>query len=203
MPAAAHRGSRLDHGAVRSVSDAVLGAPARLGRTRLVCVDGRAGAGKTTFADALVSDLCRGDDLDVAVLRLDDLYEGWDGLPTVAARLRRELVVPLAAGHPARIHRWDWQRDRWGDRFEIPPVDVLVLDGVGCYARGFDAHVSYLVWVEAEVTERRRRALARDGDVFAARWDAWAADEDRVLGREGTRERADRVVDTSSGSRDA
>jgi uridine kinase len=181
---------------VRSVADAVLAAPARLGRTRLVCVDGRAGAGKTTFADALAAQL-RGGDLDVAVLRLDALYEGWHGLPAMAGRLRREVVAPLATGRSARVRRWDWDRDRWGESLRITPVDVLILDGVGSYARGIDAYVSYLVWLEADASERRRRALARDGDAFAARWDAWAADEEHVLARERTRERADCVVDTS------
>jgi uridine kinase len=173
-----------------------------LGSTRLVCVDGRAGAGKTTFADALAAQLRRGGDLGVTVLRLDDLYAGWDGLPAMAARLRGELVAPLATGRAALVRRWDWDRDRWGDTLRIPPVDLLVLDGVGSYARGIDSYLSYLVWVEADASERRRRALARDGDAFAVRWDAWAADEQRVLARERTRERADYVVDTNRSADD-
>lgn len=200
MPTGASCRTTLDP-AVRAAADAVLAAPARLGRTRLVCVDGRAGAGKTTFAGALAARL-RGRELEVTLLQLDALYEGWGGLPAMAARLRDELVGPLAAGRSAWLCRWDWERDRWSESLAIDPVDVLVLDGVGCYARDIDAHVSYLVWLEADASERRRRALVRDGAGFATRWDAWATDEDSVLSREATRDRADQVVDTSPRVRD-
>ncbi|MGH3453856.1 MAG: 4-amino-4-deoxy-L-arabinose transferase, partial [Nocardioidaceae bacterium] len=63
------------------------------------------------------------------------------------------------------------------------------------YTRGYDEYVSLLVWVDAPADVRKRRALTRDGDVFAPYWDQWAADEARVLAREGTRDRADVVVD--------
>jgi len=188
---------------VAAVAAAVIAAPARLGRSRLVCVDGRAGAGKTTFAEALARQLRCSYGRKVTVLHLDDLYEGWAGLPGLAERLSREVVDPLAAGRPARVRRWDWHRDGWGDRVEVPAADVLILEGVGCYARSFDARVSCLVWLEADAAVRRRRALMRDGDAFAGRWDAWAADEQRVLSRERPRDRADYVVSTDTGPRGA
>src|SRR6202042_2836673 len=46
----------------------------RLGRTRLIAVDGRSGSGKTWFAGRLARPL------DAPVIHLDDLYPGWDGL---------------------------------------------------------------------------------------------------------------------------
>ena len=184
---------------VAAAAEAVAAAPARLGRSRLVCVDGRAGAGKTTFADALADRLRRAHAREVTVVHLDDLYEGWAGLPGMAGRLSRELVGPLRSGQPGLVRRWDWQRDGWGGWLEVRPPDVLILDGVGCYARSFDEHVSLLVWLEADAAVRRRRAMMRDGDALAGRWDAWAADEQRVLSRERTRDRADYVVNTDTG----
>jgi len=188
---------------VAAVAEAVIAAPARLGRFRLVCVDGRAGAGKTTFAEALARQLRCSYGRKVTVLHLDDLYEGWAGLPGMAERLSREVVGPLAAGRPGRVRRWDWHRDGWRDCVEVRAADVLILEGVGCYARSFDARVSCLVWLEADDVVRRRRALTRDGDAIAGRWDAWAADEQRVLSRERPRDRADYVVSTDTGPRGA
>ena len=64
--------------------------PPTLGDGRLVCVDGPAGSGKTTLADAL-----RRREPTAVVVHMDDLFEGWDGLPTVGAQLTT-LLPPLA-----------------------------------------------------------------------------------------------------------
>jgi uridine kinase len=50
----------------------------RLGRTRLIGLDGRSGSGKTWLADRLARPL------DAPVIHLDDLYPGWDGLAQAA-----------------------------------------------------------------------------------------------------------------------
>ncbi len=170
---------------------AIAATPPRLGRTRLVCLEGRAGSGKTTLAESIAAAYAG----SVAVVHLDDLYEGWSGLPTIGARIRDELLPPLAAGRPARIRRWDWAADRLGPEMAVPVTDALVVEGVGSYARSFDAYVSLVVWVDAPDDVRRKRALDRDGDVFAPYWDQWAADEVAVHARERTRERADLVLD--------
>ena len=164
--------------------------PAHLGRTRLVCVEGRAGAGKTTLA-ARLADAYAG---SVAVVHLEDLYEGWSGLPRVAARIRDELLPAVAVGRPVSIRRWDWAADRLGSPLTVPVVEALILEGVGSYARSYDEYVSLVVWVDLPDDVRRKRALDRDGAVFEPYWDRWAADEDRVHARERTRERADVVV---------
>jgi uridine kinase len=177
------------------LADAVATQPPRLGRTRLVCVEGRAGAGKTTLAEAIAAAYAG----SALVVHLDDLYEGWSGLPTVSARIHGELLPPLRSGRPAAIARWDWAADRLGARLTVPVVDALFLDGVGSYAREYDDAVSLLIWVDAPTDVRRTRALDRDGDTFAPYWDQWAADEAVVHARERTRERADVVVTSSPG----
>ena len=48
--------------------------------------------------------------------------------------------------------------------------------------------------MEAAASVRKKRALDRDGETFAPHWDAWAAQEDAMLARERTPERADIVV---------
>ena len=55
-----------------ALAEQVRAAPAKLGRTRLVCIDGPAGAGKTTFAARLADALVP----DAVVLHMDDLYDG-------------------------------------------------------------------------------------------------------------------------------
>jgi len=56
------------------------------------------------------------------------------------------------------------------------------------------------VWLEASPSARKKRTLDRDGDTLAPYWDMWAAQEDAMLARERTPERADVVIDGMSGN---
>lgn len=175
-----------------------LGRPPALAGTRLVCVDGPAGSGKTTLATA-VADLAA-ESSTVRVVHLDDVYEGWDGLDDALDRVAREVVAPLRSGRPGRYRRYDWHARRLAETHVVEPVDVLVLEGVGSGGSAYADAISTLVWVEAPAAVRLRRGLARDGEDLRDEWLAWMAREAQVHDRERTRERADIVVD-GAGSR--
>ena len=163
---------------------------------RLLCLDGPAGAGKSTLAAAVLERLGAAPARPGArLVHMDDLYEGWHGLGDVAERLRDRLVRPLAVAGEGRYRRWDWHADAWAEEHAVAPVDLLVLEGVGSGTPELDPWRSLLVWVEAPPDLRMRRGVARDGDAFAARWERWAADEERLWQRDRTRERADLRVD--------
>ncbi len=176
----------------------VLASPARLGPSRLVCVDGRAGAGKTEYAAELAA---AGQALTSAcatTLHMDDLFEGWAGLPTVAGVVSSMLLEPWSRGLDAGLSRWDWEEGRRTAATPLPLTPLVILEGVGSYARRYDALVTTLVWLDCPEPVRRSRALGRDGVLFAPHWDRWARDEERVHAREGTRARADVTVHTGA-----
>ncbi len=168
--------------------------PASLGAGHLVCIDGPAGSGKTTLAHALLARVP-----SAALVHMDDLYEGWSGLPHVDAQLAG-LLAPLAAGRAGGYRRWDWHSDRWAEQVTVEPADLLVVEGVGSGSLVVAPHVSALVWVEAPHDLRLRRGLDRDGDTFAPHWRAWARGESEHFARHRTRERADLLVDGETGS---
>lgn len=174
----------------------VLASPARLRHSRLVCIDGRAGAGKTSLAaDLAVTCSAAG---PVTTMSMDDLYAGWSGLPAVSDTVISQLIEPWSAGRPAQLAVWDWHAER---RLEPVPVELtplVLLEGVGSWARRYANVVSLLVWLECDEPTRRRRALARDGGAFDVHWDGWAADEERMHDREQTKVAADVVIDTST-----
>lgn len=152
-------------------------------------MDGPSGSGKTTLAGRL------GAALDAPVLHLDDAYPGWDGLAAVVPLLRDGVVAPLLAGRDAAHPRWDWARSAPADVVVVGRPPVLVLDGVGSGARSIARHAVLLVWVEAPRDVRHARGLARDGETYRPHWERWAAQERRHFAAEGTRARADVVVD--------
>ena len=196
-----------------ALATSVLARPARLRGARLICIDGRAGAGKTSLANRLAAELAgsptagtasasqvsaqRSATGPVTTVHMDDLYEGWAGLNTVAEVVVSELIAPWLAGEPAALAAWDWRTDRRLDPVPVELTATVVLEGVGSWSHRYADAVSTLVWLECDDETRRRRALERDGSVFAEHWDSWAVDEARVHAREQTRTHADVVIDTS------
>jgi uridine kinase len=228
----------------------LLQVPARAGKTRVVAVDGRSGAGKTSLAAELRAELgaesrnetgpesraefgaesrnefgaesrnefgaesrnefgaeSRNEfgaesrnEAGVPVVSLEDLYGGWDGLERGIDLLVSEVLEPLANGWPARVPRYDWVAAAWDTPWVLEPPEVLIVEGVGAGARRAAAYESTLIWVEVAASVRKKRALDRDGETFAPYWDRWAAQENAMLARERTPNRADIVIDGISGS---
>jgi uridine kinase len=173
-------------GALSGLAEHIRRLPPRLGETRLVCVDGPAGSGKTTFAGQLEAAL----GTDVAVVHLEDLYAGWT-LTGAVARLAAGVLRPVAEGRAGEYARYDWHAGRFADRVAVPVTDVLVVEGCGSSPRWLDPWTTLRVWVEAPLALRTARGLARDGDHLAAEWRRWQHLETAEFAREGTRARAD------------
>ncbi len=175
--------------AARAVEHA-LASPPTLGDGRLICIDGLAGAGKTTVGRALAA--LRP---DATVLATDEMLEDWSGLPGLGATIER-LVRPLAEGRPGTWRRWDWYADDWAEEHVVHPGPLLVLEGVGSAAASYDDLVTTLVWVQAQRDVRLARGIARDGEGMRQHWLRWLDDEAALHAREGTRDRADLVMTT-------
>ncbi len=167
----------------------VMAAAPRAGKTRVVAIDGPAGSGKTTLAAQLAAQLD-----GATVLNMDSLYPGWDGLAQGAERLVSDLLAPLAAGQPAVINSWDWIEGRPGAAVTLAATELLIVDGYGSGTRAAAPMLSLLIWMDGDPAERRRRAIARDGEMFAPQWERWAAQEQQLFAREQTSSRADLII---------
>jgi len=179
--------------ASRRTADLVLDRSPTLGAAGLVCVDGPSGSGKTTLAAGVARELeSRG--CTVAVVHMDDLYDGWGGLLGSGPLLHEQLLAPLSEGRSGRYRRYDWHREERAESRAVPVTDVLVVEGVGSWRREHAGLVTVLVWVEAPATVRLERAVRRDGSHLAPHLLRWQRDEDRLHADEGTRDHADLVV---------
>lgn len=159
----------------------------------MLALDGRSGAGKTALAARLSAELALRDRW-CAVVHLDDLYPGWCGLAAALPALCTDVLRPLREGAPARYRSWDWLAARPGPVREVRSAPVVLVEGVGAGAAPCPDLVDLTVWLEVDEELRRRRALARDGDLFAPHWDDWAAQEEQVFALRGGMERADVVL---------
>ena len=189
MPPTPHASAEPARAAAERTLRLVLDRPPTLGRTRLLCIDGPAGSGKTTLA-ARVSDLAP----DAVVVHTDDLLDGWDGLPGLPALLD-VLVAPLAHGEATSYRRYDWFADRYAEEVPVPWTPLLVVEGVGSGCRLLADRRTALVWVSAPDDLRIARGLARDGAEAEPHWRRWLVTEAGHFAAEGTRDAADLHVD--------
>ncbi|KAB1644469.1 MULTISPECIES: hypothetical protein [unclassified Pseudoclavibacter] len=175
---------------------------------RTVLVDGRSGSGKTSFAAALRAAWVASDVNASAagaapvsvcsVVHLDDVYPGWDGLRWASDHVRADLLEPRAQGRPGRWRQWDWATNRPGP-IHVVPADVrLIVEGVGSLTCASRRLADVAFWVEAPTSERRIRALRRDGELYAPHWARWSAQEDAFIERERPRDYADGIVDNAA-----
>ena len=166
-----------------------------VGRVRVVCVDGPAGAGKTTLAAALVDEL-RPLVGDVPVVHGDEVYEGWSvvagtddrvaAFGQLAGRLQTWLLEPWSRGEPGSQPVWDWYAGAWGPTRSVAPAPVVILEGVALAAEPLRARATVAVWVDTPA-DRLGRVLARDGDELRDEMLAWQGDERRWFEHDATR----------------
>jgi adenylate kinase family enzyme len=149
----------------------------------LMLIDGRSGSGKSELATAIAARLPA-----VQLVRLDDVYPGWDGLEAASTHVHDEIIAN------ARWQRWDWQTSTPAEWHELDPLRPVLVEGCGALSRANRAATDAALWVEYPTAGRKKRALAREPD-FADHWDEWAAQEQAFIDRENPRSFADAIVD--------
>lgn len=162
----------------------------RLGPTaKTVLIDGRSGSGKSTLALQLQENWA-----DSVVVRLDDIYPGWDGLSWAADHVQQSLLQPRAAGVTGYWRQWDWAASAPKGLHPVEPGQRLILEGIGALTPTTRALADLSIWVDADDDERKIRALERDGETYRPHWDRWAAQEDEFIARHRPRECADLIA---------
>lgn len=178
----------------------------------VLLIDGRSGSGKTSLAARIVREL-RGSGgaggpgswtgSEPQLLRVEDLYPGWDGL----AEGSRALAGALDRG---RYRRYDWYAEAFAEEHRIAPRPPLVIEGCGAItAPNLAAARRWAeqalpgpvaggtvrsLWLECPSELRRSRALARDGASYEPHWERWAAQEQAHYARHEPWRLADEVL---------
>lgn len=130
-----------------------------IGATRLICIDGPAGSGKTTLAATLQVIL------NASVVHMDDMYNGWNEalVDSTWQRIHHEVLEPLSRGNDAHVDAYDWQRG-CQVRSVIPAAEVLIVEGVGSFHPLIADRADDLLWVDVSDDVNMDRVIARDGE---------------------------------------
>lgn len=164
-------------------------------RPLIIGIDGRSGSGKTVLSKVLADNLSANH--DVTVLRLEDLYRGWDGLHAGIEIFSRDVLPKLAAGETATYQTWDWHAAAGGEpgpEVTTEPTEVMICEGVGVGVRENRELLDVLIWLRVPDEVRYDRAMGRDGENYREQWDNWAAQERRMLDQDQIYDAADLVL---------
>ncbi len=165
----------------------------------IIAIDGRSGAGKTTLAIELAA-LLR-EHHKVSLFHLEDIYPGWNGLSAGVERYVSTVLTPLRRGETADWVSWDWERHYDGATRTTPPSEIVIVEGVGAGSEAARPLLDAVIWADLPDAERRRRALARDGDTYAPFWEQWARQEAQWLASDDVPAHADvRVLNFADGT---
>jgi hypothetical protein len=151
-----------------------------IGDVRVITIDGRAGGGKSTLADALSPLLD-----DAPIVHMDDLYRGWDNALTaqLTATLRDQILNPIGLGKAGGYRAWDWHRGAAGEVRTIPKHPFLILEGVGASQRIVRPFATTMVWIEIPPSRGLERVLQRDSlfatdlEEYRGRMLSWQGEE--------------------------
>jgi len=160
------------------------------GTVHVVAIDGRSGAGKTSLGREVATAWA------ATLVSMDSIYRGWDGLAAAVPLLVERVLRPLSRGEGAEVPTWDWSLGRPGAIIPLGTPARLVVEGCGASVGEAGRYAGTRVWLELDAAERKERALARDGELFARQWDRWAAQEERLFSADGTAGRAHLVIGT-------
>lgn len=181
--------------------DRIIGLINEMNSPLIVGVDGLAGAGKSTLASQLVSclpgskcvnidDFYRPIHLDqLTKLAADDLIENFFDWK----RLEDCLLIPASNGLRAVYYKHDWESDELSDRIEVPPTDVLIVEGVFALLPPLRAFYQLKIYVDTPKPQRISRITSRKYP--NANWmDAWMLAEERYLNKFDPQSQAGVVV---------
>jgi hypothetical protein len=171
-------------------------APDVVGRPRLIAVDGRGGAGKSTVVERLRAVVPASGIVHTDDVAWNQAYFDWGEL------MVENILRPLHRGEAVEFRPPAWvEHDRPG-AIRVPAgADVVWVEGTGIIRAEFAPWIDASIWVQGDLDEQERRLVARDGDSVAQQQHVadWLAEELPLMLREQPWHRATVVVAGTTG----
>ena len=129
------------------------------GRPRVIAIDGRGGAGKTTLAQRLCEVVP-----DAVIVHTDDVawnYAYFDWGPVLA----ENILQPLHQGKAVNFRPDAWVvHDRPGSIVVPAGLEFVFVEGTGVIREELAEWLDASVWMQGDLDEQEHRLVARDGN---------------------------------------
>ena len=166
---------------------------------RIIAIDGRCAAGKTTMAARLVKEL--GGD----VIHMDDFFlrpeqrtpqrlaEGGGNLDR--ERFAEEILPSLRQGETVRYRRFDCSTQTLGDIVTVAPKKLTLVEGVYATHPAFSKYYDLAIFLDIDAAYQRQRILKRNSPWLAERFfSEWIPLENTYFRETGIKDRCDLVL---------
>ncbi len=160
---------------------------AKCGECIVITIDGPAGSGKTTLANALSQTLD-----SHYTIHMDDLYEGWDS--TFTPKLTSKLCAVLKGvetENRIRFTPFSWLESKFSPVVELSSPKYLIIEGVGSGQSALKDWISLALWIEVLPEIGLERVIKRDGPGVAQFMPAFLVAQNIHFEKEATKKSAD------------
>jgi len=159
----------------------------------LIAIDGPAGAGKTTLATKLQTELSK--ERSVHVIHMDDLYAGWENAlgPQLTAILS-SIVNAFSAQVEFTVPIFNWVNKSFDSSRTYEPTEILIIEGVGAGQKVVRDAGATLYWLDVEPEIGLARVLNRDGFEIETQMRQWQIDQEKHFISDATRSFAEYLL---------
>ncbi|MFM8620885.1 MAG: uridine kinase [Candidatus Nanopelagicaceae bacterium] len=159
---------------------------------QIILIDGPAGAGKTTLALELQSEL------NCEIVHLDYVYDGWENaLSSSLTEVLVDLVSAFLKGIEFELPVYNWEAMSFDSVRIIKPAPALIIEGVGAGQSAIRGTASALYWLDIDYETGLERVLQRDGVQIESQMRAFKVSEATHFEVERTRDFADFIITTA------
>jgi uridine kinase len=166
----------------------------KCGETKVVCIDGPAGSGKTTLANSLSKYLD-----NCPIVHMDEIYEGWEEALSQKTTndLYQWIIEPLLKKQLIEFFKFDWTISKRNKKVVIRSHSYLIIEGVGSSVKKVSEHASLKIWIEVNQSLGIERVLKRDGQQIKDQMKNWQIQELNYFNENKTKENSNIWIDGS------
>jgi uridine kinase len=166
----------------------------KCGETKVVCIDGPAGSGKTTLANSLSKYLD-----NCPIVHMDEIYEGWEEALSQKTTndLYQWIIEPLLKKQLIEFFKFDWTISKRNKKVVIRSHSYLIIEGVGSSVKKVSEHASLKIWIVVNQSLGIERVLKRDGQQIKDQMKNWQIQELIYFNENKTKENSNIWIDGS------